>query len=370
MPIPSADASAIREALHEFDRSLRESDELAGWEQNGAQRYAIEYEGRHYPPKKVISLATQTPVRKFHGGLREANKYLEARGFKIVELRRRATQDPTPLVSFERGRRYSRQRDIHKPFGGSRQSGIAPSRRAPAIFIFTGESGEQFGYKDSFDLNGVFSYTGEGQVGDMVFTRGNLAIRDHAQTGRSIHLFQALPRSEYEYLGEFVYANHSFRVGRDRNGNDRRLIVFHLVPVGLVADFERDTTADDDKQTVVLSLEEARKRALAAFGGEEGSAGRAALRTIYHRSKAVRDYILLRASGKCECCGSSAPFKRKNGTPYLEPHHTTRRSDGGLDHPRFVAALCPTCHREIHYGLGGSEKNHALMLRLERMEAA
>jgi 5-methylcytosine-specific restriction enzyme A len=369
MPIPNADVSAIREALHEFDRSLRASDELAGWEQNGAQLYAIEYEGRHYPPKKIISLATQLPVGKFSGG-RVANRYLAARGFKIVRILRRPAKVATVLVSFERGRRYKRKADIHKPFGGSGQSGIAPSRRAPAIFIFTGESGEQFGYEDSFDSNGVFSYTGEGQVGDMEFTRGNLAIREHAKTGRSIHVFRALPRgSEHEYLGEFAYANHAFRMGRDKNGSERRVIVFNLVPVGLVADFERETSLNEDKERVVISFEEARRRALAAFGGEEGSSGRSALRTIYRRSKAVSDYVLLRASGKCESCGAMAPFKRKNGNPYLEPHHTNRLSDGGLDHPRFVAALCPTCHREIHYGSEGPEKNRALMLRLEHMEA-
>jgi 5-methylcytosine-specific restriction protein A len=371
MPIPNADVSAIRAALHEFDRSLRASDELAGWEQNGAQLYAIEYEGRHYPPKKIISLATQFPVGKFTGG-RVANGYLEARGFKIVRIKRGHANAATVLVSFERGRRYKRQADIHEPFGGSRQSGIAPSTQAPAIFIFTGESGEQFGYEDSFDNNGVFSYTGEGQVGDMKFTRGNLAIREHAKTGRSIHLFRALRKgSEHEYLGEFAYASHVFRTGRDKDGNERRVIVFNLVPVGLVADLEREPSLEEDEGDAgeVLSVEEARKRALAAASGEEERPGSSALRTLYRRSRAVSRYVLLRASGKCESCGSVAPFKRRNGKPYLEPHHTNRLSDGGLDHPRFVAALCPTCHREIHYGSEGPEKNRVLMLRLEQIEA-
>ena len=46
----------------------------------------------------------------------------------------------------------------------------------------------------------------------------------------------------------------------------------------------------------------------------------------------------------------------KNGTPYLGPHHTTRVSDGGPDHPRFVGAVCLACHRELHFGMGGEEK--------------
>lgn len=44
---------------------------------------------------------------------------------------------------------------------------------------------------------------------------------------------------------------------------------------------------------------------------------------------------------------------RKDNTPYLEPHHILRLADEGPDHPDTIAALCPNCHREIHYGLNG-----------------
>jgi hypothetical protein len=88
----------------------------------------------------------------------------------------------------------------------------------------------------------------------------------------------------------------------------------------------------------------------------------------YVRSKAVRDYVLMRAAGRCESCDQPAPFIRKNGTPYLEPHHTTRVSDGGPDRPRFVGAVCPACHRELHFGIGGEEKNAALQERLRALE--
>jgi hypothetical protein len=39
--------------------------------------------------------------------------------------------------------------------------------------------------------------------------------------------------------------------------------------------------------------------------------------------------------------------------PNLEPHHIRRLADGGPDHPRWVAALCPTCHRRVHHGVDG-----------------
>jgi len=368
--IPPVDDSAIKAALAEFDSSLRASHEFSGWEAHGAQLYAIEVDGQHYPPKKIISLATGVPVSEFSGG-GPSNRYLKTRGFNVVEIRRpRVSLNRSTEVRFERGKVYDRWRDINEPFGGSRQSGIAPSQQVAAIFIFTGETGEQYGYRDVYDSDGVFSYTGEGQVGDMEFKRGNLAIMEHAKTGRALHLFKSLGRGEgQEYVGEFSYANHSFRRGPDRVGNERRLIIFHLVPVSLVAD---DVLHESDEDQTVAEhpedLAAARAKALGAFVAIEGEAGRTALRNIYQRSWLVRKYVLLRAAGVCESCRQPAPFKRRDGSPYLEPHHTTRVSDGGLDHPRFIAAVCPSCHREIHHGLAGATKNELLVIFLRTLE--
>jgi 5-methylcytosine-specific restriction enzyme A len=71
-------------------------------------------------------------------------------------------------------------------------------------------------------------------------------------------------------------------------------------------------------------------------------------------------YVLIRGDGACQSCGTPAPFSKQDNTPYLEPHHTRRLSDGGLDHPRWVGAVCPNCHRWIHYGAQGEEKNARL----------
>lgn len=46
------------------------------------------------------------------------------------------------------GKQYSRARDIHDQYGGTRQSGISPSGTHPFIFLFTGDSGEAYGYED------------------------------------------------------------------------------------------------------------------------------------------------------------------------------------------------------------------------------
>ena len=84
---------------------------------------------------------------------------------------------------------------IHDEYGGNRQGGIAPSAKYPYIFIFSGKSGTQYGYKDGWDNPNVFTYTVEGQNGDMRFNKGNLALKDHLKNGKRVFLF------EYERSG-------------------------------------------------------------------------------------------------------------------------------------------------------------------------
>jgi 5-methylcytosine-specific restriction enzyme A len=263
---------------------------------------------------------------------------------------------------FEIGRVYSRRQEIHGPYGGQWQGGISTPSGWPFILLFTGESGEQYGYQDGWDENGVFHYTGEGQVGDMEFVRGNRAVRDHAKDGKDLHLFEALGKGKgYRYLGVFACSSWEFRQGKDLNGDERRAIVFHLI--------KSEESAPADGAAGASIPKRLRQRALEAGSQAVQKAPREAKRLFYERSAAVREYVLRRAGGTCEACGGTAPFRRTDGTPYLEPHHTRRLSDGGPDHPRWVGAVCPNCHREIHYGENGDEKNQSLQRQLTMLES-
>jgi 5-methylcytosine-specific restriction endonuclease McrA len=86
----------------------------------------------------------------------------------------------------------------------------------------------------------------------------------------------------------------------------------------------------------------------------------------YRRSSAIRNYALKRADGTCEVCGEEAPFVKENGDPYLEVHHVNELGEGGADHPSLVGAVCPNCHRKIHYGKHGDVPNERLRRRLEQ----
>lgn len=84
--IPDTTYEAILKAMELFDRTLRESAEWSDWKQKENYRFAIDYNGRQYPVKKIISLATGITTSSFSGG-DEANGYLKKKGFSVVQLR-------------------------------------------------------------------------------------------------------------------------------------------------------------------------------------------------------------------------------------------------------------------------------------------
>jgi hypothetical protein len=80
-----------------------------------------------------------------------------------------------------------RRTTLHQKFGGARQSGISPSRQTPNIFLFFDpSSGKQHGYTDEEKDDGCFHYTGHGQRGNQEMKRGNLAIREAAESGKAL----------------------------------------------------------------------------------------------------------------------------------------------------------------------------------------
>jgi 5-methylcytosine-specific restriction endonuclease McrA len=73
--------------------------------------------------------------------------------------------------------------------------------------------------------------------------------------------------------------------------------------------------------------------------------------TVYSRNADVIQEALERAEGVYEGCNAPAPFIRaSDGTPYLEVHHKVQLSKGGDDTVENAIALCPNCHRKMHFG--------------------
>lgn len=121
---------------------------------------------------------------------------------------------------------YNRRADIHALYGGNWQSGICPSAIHPYIFIFSGKSGKQHGYKDGWDNPNVFSYTGEGQAGDMKFTKGNLALRDHLISGKRVFLFESENKGYVKFICEVEFFDADYFETHDTSGKLRLGIRF------------------------------------------------------------------------------------------------------------------------------------------------
>jgi 5-methylcytosine-specific restriction protein A len=260
---------------------------------------------------------------------------------------------------FVTGRVYQRAA-LHDEYGGQRQGGIATPKSSPIVLVFTGSSGLSFGYDDKPDEDGVFHYFGEGQTGDMTFSRGNAAIRDHSSKEKELHLFEGAGSGRVRYLGEFLCSGFKWRVAKDKAGDDRQAIIFQLVQV---AGLDRD-----DVESLPSSSSLAELAAAADADPTEENAPKEGLRKAYARSGALKRFVRVRADGTCEACGKSAPFIGKDGVAFLEAHHTNRRSDFGPGDRRTVIALCPNCHCRVHYGRDGSTFNETLKEKLAAIE--
>jgi len=70
----------------------------------------------------------------------------------------------------------------------------------------------------------------------------------------------------------------------------------------------------------------------------------------FKRSPGVVAWVLDEAKGICEACSGAAPFKKESGEPFLEVHHVKFLSEGGSDSIENAVAVCPNCHRQLHYG--------------------
>ncbi|WP_423827604.1 HNH endonuclease [Serratia marcescens] len=332
------------------------------------KKYTLLYNGEKYDIRGIVARA----YSEQHGyslkgmntdsGTEKAIQFLKDLGFELVET-------PHPFEILEKDEVYKRKY-LHDLYGGQEQGGISTPKEFPVIFIFTGETGETHGYKDGWSNNDHFSYTGEGQKGNMQFTKGNKDIRDHKENGKDILLFEYnKKRTGVKFAGLFECDSWNYTECKDTQENMRQGIIFNLFRVSSAQESDHEIVSSEVGQKEV-SLEQLRAKAIKSseISGQRQQSDNK--KSWFKRSEDVKKYVLKRANGICEACDQPAPFKKRNGDPYLEPHHTKRLADEGPDHPQWVGAICPTCHRRIHSGVDGKEVNKQLMVKLEMKEAA
>jgi hypothetical protein len=81
------------------------------------------------------------------------------------------------------------------------------------------------------------------------------------------------------------------------------------------------------------------------------------------RDQRIREFVVKRAKGKCEFCLCEG-FILPSGARYVEAHHIIALADSGFDTLDNVIALCPSHHREAHFGANAATLEAAFITRL------
>ncbi|WP_345969098.1 HNH endonuclease [Sulfurimonas sp. HSL1-6] len=117
----------------------------------------------------------------------------------------------------------------------------------------------------------------------------------------------------------------------------------------------------------IKAREEVKRKHLTKPKGNRNPTSTSSSITQYKRDAAVKAWVLRQANGKCECCDQPAPFNNSDGQPYLEVHHVRQLADKGSDTIYNMVALCPNCHKAVHYGENSRELVSRLYERISRL---
>lgn len=251
------------------------------------------------------------------------------------------------LPRFEVGETYTRS-NLHDRYGGMRQSGIAPTRDFPIVFLFSGSSGESHGYEDEFLDDGRVIYTGEGREGRMTFERGNKAIRDHIDNNRELHLFEYVDQGVVEYRGQYECADWFREDLPDTNGEIRSAIRFELTPIQSGTIDGRDLPANREP-SLPSGDESDSEDGIDLPEGRETTVRRERVQNRVLRDEALVREIKQMYDDRCQICGDKHLQGQEIG--YSEVHHLMPLGADGPDVPANVVVVCPNHHTDFETGM-------------------
>jgi 5-methylcytosine-specific restriction protein A len=253
--------------------------------------------------------------------------------------------------------------DICNTFLCAPQGGMRRSHKTNTLVIVANHTKSL--YDDKWILD-TMNYTGMGSKGDQSLDFAqNKTLAQSNENGVNVHFFEVFTDKIYTYQGQVVLIDKPFQESQnDEDGNNRNVWIFPLKrkdgSTPIVPKIELDKTLERKiKKASTLSLDELKTRS-SKSPAKPGS--RIATITTYQRDPNVVNYTLKRSNGLCELCKLPAPFKKKNGEPYLEVHHVKQLADGGDDTIENAVALCPNCHRRMH-SLGLESDTKKLLTR-------
>jgi len=208
-------------------------------------------------------------------------------------------------------------------------------------------------------------YTGMGKNGNQVLEGNqNRTLAESKTNGVEVHLFEVLESTKYIYQGVVTLCGAPYQEDQeDEAGSLRKVWMFPLSTIGhitVVTESAFDSYSKaQERKAKSFSVTELERKA------KERSSTKAAYRSVtsntYIRDPYVAEYAKERAHGVCQLCEQPAPFRDKDGKPYLESHHIVWLVEGGGDSIENTVALCPNCHRKMHVVNSATDKT--LLLR-------
>ncbi|TCI75907.1 helix-turn-helix domain-containing protein [Exiguobacterium sp. SH0S1] len=252
-------------------------------------------------------------------------------------------------------------------FKCSTQGGMRRSNTTHTLVVISDHSNLKNVYEDKW-MNDILYYTGMGLTGDQVLEGNqNKTLYESNENGIKVYLFEVYSPGEYTFIGQVALAEEPFQTDEeDQDGNLRKAWKFPLKIVGASYPIPEETLVETynrkEKQAKKLDSNELKKRAkltskstkhLKKRAEEANKDKQRNVRTItstaYDRNPYISEYVKRLANGVCQLCEKEAPFKDATGEPFLETHHVKWLSNGGEDTIENCAALCPNCHRKMHY---------------------
>lgn len=257
------------------------------------------------------------------------------------------------------------EREVHERFECQTTFGIRMSRKNNLFVIMSG-SAKGGGYRDEWDGD-VLKYSGtnagvgwdgrqaldgpgnnNGRLLD-VWNRKSKGVPSSELP--QIFLFTKEASNQCLYRGEVDICAKPGLVEDPDGGGAHYVFPLRLKALDGDANAELfDEEVDRYLADFNTGAKEAHEKAVAQSNANANSAPRSheSFQRVYERSSAIAAEARHRARGRCDLCGSKAPFIGKKGEPYLEVHHIKWLSDGGADTLDNVVALCPNCHRKMH----------------------
>ena len=207
-------------------------------------------------------------------------------------------------------------------------------------------------YEDRW-IDNTLHYTGMGLEGDQdINSAQNKTLAESGTNGVDVFLFEVFEAGNYIFQGKVELAEAPYQENQpDVNGNLRKVwkspvkITDHATAIPLPESIIVKKQENKQREARRLSDPELEKR---AEYSRKGVGTRQISSQTYERIVYVAELTKRRANGICQLCTEPAPFKDKNGEPFLEAHHVVWLSKGGDDTIENSTALCPNCHRKMH----------------------